>query len=348
MKFCIITDVSLDIPNGIASYVRNLKESFKLTDKDIFNVFNLTNEDISYINENYSFVSLQIGILRSKTADGFKIQKLKKIKLKKIATIHSVVDEEVRLYKECMDTYFPTVEYPIGTVHGSSYEKFFLKLVDGLVFSTIEDFNIFKKYYNTSVRSKIIPPSVDYIQKSKYLSPLKKSNNAAFLGRVDYRKGILASLNSMEFLPELNYNIFGPVDTDNQHNKVILNHFKSKYKNIVYRGNVNNRQEYYDSHFIFFGNSLYEPFGFSHIENLFNNVVPIIGKGTGTHEVFGNEYPFVVEDSVTDLVNIVKLIYSKDINYIQAILDKAKNNLRHLTDTFFELNYLDYFNSFNT
>ncbi len=106
MKFCIITDVSLDIPNGIASYVRNLKESFKLTDKDIFNVFNLTNEEISYINENYSFVSLQIGILRSKTADGFKIQKLKKIKLKKIATIHSVVDEEVRLYKECMGYLF--------------------------------------------------------------------------------------------------------------------------------------------------------------------------------------------------------------------------------------------------
>ena len=211
----------------------------------------------------------------------------------------------------------------------------------------MKDFNIFKQYYNTPVRSKIIPPSIDSIQNFNYLSPLKKSKNAAFLGRVDYRKGILASLNSIEFLPELNYNIFGTIDTDNQHNKVILDHFKSKHKNIVYRGTLKDRQNYYDSHFIFYGNSLYEPFGFAHIENLFNNVVPIVGKETGTHEIFGQDYPFVVEDSVTDIVSMVKLIYSKDINDIQTILDKAKDNLRHLTDTFFELNYLDYFNSFS-
>lgn len=341
MKFCIISNVPLDVPNGIGRYIRNVCTLFNIPKNYVYNVFTLTSKEIEYINTTFDFVNLHIGILESRTADGLKLQKLKKIKLKKIATIHNVPDEEVRLLNECMATYFPTSNYPIDTVTGKDYERFFLKHVDGLIFSTMSDYKIFSKYYSVNINSKILPPSVQYILDNSTETGIVKSNNILYLGRVDYRKGLICSLNSMEFLPRFNLEVIGGFNDKHSHNRIILEVFLKKFSNIRYRGKLKKSEVVKsEKYFIFLGNSLYEPFGFSHIECLFNNIVPIVGKNTGTHEVFGDTYPYAIEDSVPDLIKTVNIIKNTPTTQLQSILDEAKNNIKIYTDNFYKNNFL--------
>lgn len=343
MKFCIISNVPLYIANGIGTYIRNLCRLFNIPDNHVYDAYNLTRKDIEYINSNFDFISLHIGVLESRTADKLKIQKLKKIKLKKIATIHNVPDEEVRLLRECMDTYFPTKKYPVGTVVGKDYEKFFLKLIDGLVFSTAVDFKVFSGFYNTNIPSKILPPSIQYVLDTQATQHISKSNKILYLGRVDYRKGLVCSLNGMEFLPKFTLDVIGGYSGKRTHNEVILNFFLSKLNNVEYKGTLKGANKTkLEKYFIFFGNSLYEPFGFSHIECLFNNIVPIIGKGTGTNEVLGYDYPYAVNDSVPELVKTVNSIYNTPIDQLEDILQRAKNNLIKYTDVFYKQNYISF------
>lgn len=342
MKFCIITNVPLNTINGISRYVLNLLKIFELKEDVVYDVFSLSDDDIEYINANFDFVSIQIGVLGTMNGEGFKIQKLKKIKLKKIGTIHSVPDEEVKYLKDCLNFYFPTSTYRSENLYSDRYERFFLKLLDGLVFYTGNDQKIFNSYFKHTLPSRIINPSIQYITDNIVSNKITKSNNLGYLGRVDYRKGLLCSLNSMEFLKDKTLNVFGPVDKNQQYNRVILNHFLSKYKNIKHTPSLKDRKEYYNTHFIFLGNSLYEPFGFSHVENLFNNVVPIVGKNTGTEEVFGNDYPFSVGDSVPGLVSTVEAIFNCTVDELNNILDKAKNNLNNLTDNTFKDSYINF------
>lgn len=341
MKFCIISNVPLGTSNGIGTYIKNLCNLFRIPDEHVYNVFALTNSDIEYINKTFNFVNLHIGLLESRTAEGLKIQKLKKIKLKKIATIHNVPDEEVRLFEECMTTYFPTRKYPIDTIIGRDYEKFFLKLVDGLIFNTKSDYKIFSKFYSININSKILPPSVQYILDNSTETGIVKSNNMLYLGRVDYRKGLICSLNSMEFLPRFNLDVIGGINAKHSYNKVVLGTFLKKLSNIRYKGKLKKSEVVKsEKYFIFLGNSLYEPFGFSHMECLFNDIVPIIGKNTGTHEVFGDTYPYAIEDSVPELIKTVNIIENTPTDQLQSILDKAKNNIKTYTDKFYKDNFL--------
>lgn len=342
MKFCIITNVPLTTLNGISRYILNLLKIFKLKEDVVYNVFSLTDTEIEYINANFDFVSIQIGVLGTMNGEGFKIQKLKKIKLKKIATIHSVPDEEVKYLKDCLSFYFPTSTYRSENLYSDRYERFFLKLLDGIIFYTETDRKIFKEYFTVNTPTTVISPSIDYIRENIYSNEIIRNNRLAYLGRVDYRKGLLCSLNSMEFLKDKILNVYGPVDKNQQYNKVILQHFLRKRTNIKHYSSVTDRNKYYSTHFIFLGNSLYEPFGFSHVENLLNNVVPIIGKNTGTHEIFGSDYPFAVEDSVPQLVDTVNRIQNTPVEKLQNILKIAKNNLETFTDPFFKQNYISF------
>lgn len=345
MKFCIITNVPLASLNGISRYILNLLKIFKLKEDVVYNVFSLTDTEIEYINANFDFVSIQIGVLGTMNGEGFKIQKLKKIKLKKIATIHSVPDEEVKYLKDCLSFYFPTSTYRSENLYSDRYERFFLKLLDGIIFYTETDRKIFKEYFTVNIPTTVINPSIDYIRKNIYSNEIMVNNRLAYLGRVDYRKGLLCSLNSMEFLKDKILNVYGPVDKNQQYNKVILQHFLGKRTNIKHYSSVTDRSKYYNTHFIFLGNSLYEPFGFSHVENLLNNVVPIIGKSTGTQEVFGIDYPFAVGDSVPDLVNTVQAIYKSTPEALTSVLDKVKMRLNTLTDSSFKDSYLKFCNN---
>jgi hypothetical protein len=337
MKICIITDVPLGIEHGMGRYITNLSDSLGIGGKSIFNLFTLNDDIISYINSEFDIVSIQIGILKLSQINNLKF--LQQIRLKKIATIHSVVDKEIELYLECMRIYFKKVDVGVNTLYGDEYQQQFLDIMDGFVFYTYNDSVVFNQYYKSDKPQYIIPPSIEYCF-DVYSNRVKKNNNISVLGRIDYRKGVIASFSSMDFLQQYNLDVYGLIM--NEHDGVILNHFLNKNRNIVYKGTLSDKFYYFDRTSIFLGNSLYEPFGFSHIENLFNFVVPIIGRGTGTHEVFGEHYPFVVGDSVPEIVSMVHTINSISSDELYNILQKVQNKFLNLNNNTFKN---EYFNS---
>jgi len=337
MKFCIITDVPVDIKHGLGQYIRSLVRIFSLGKDTVYNIFEISSADVEHINKNFDFVSIQIGILKKNQT--YVADTLSQIRIPKIATIHSVVDEEIFWLEHCLDNYFPNSAREFNALYKEGYLTVLSKL-DGLVFYTENDMKVFEKHYNIKIRKNVISPSVQYITDNIESKSIKKTNLISILGRIDYRKGIVASLNSMEFLPEYNLEVYG--EAVDQHNIVILNHFLSKNKNIKYKGLITDRHSYYNNTSIFFGNSLYEPFGFSHVENLFNFVVPIIGKDTGTHEVFGKDYPFVVGDSVPELIDMIKKINATPEHELKKIITATQKKFLHLNDNNFKNKYLKF------
>ncbi len=334
MKFCIITDIDETIPHGLGRYVTNLIDIFSIPSNYVYNVFNLTEDDLDFINSNFDFVSIQIGILKRNQIQV--VNTISKIRIPKIATIHSVVAEELYWLSHCFENYFPKVKTDFNVISHSSYVNL-LSMMDLLIFYTNHDKNIFNKHYDISVEKVVISPSIEYIIQNRYSDVIKTEKSLGYLGRLDYRKGMLASLNSMEFLKDYNMNMYGLLT--NQHDMVILDYFLKKCPNIKFHSTLKNRYDYFTKTSIFLGNSLYEPFGFSHVENLFNFVVPIIGKGTGTHEVFGEDYPFAVEDSVPQLLEMIHTISNMESSDLYDILKRTQQNLSHLTDASFSEKY---------
>lgn len=335
MKFCIITDVPIKIPHGLGQYVRNLIRILNIEENSIYNMLEMSENDIQYINSNFEVVSVQMGILKENQL--FVIDKLDKITIPKIATIHSVVDEEIKWLTECFSTYFNQSTVKANAIYSKEYLNLLHK-INGFIFYTQSDKTIFESYYKLDVPKVIIPPSIQYITDNVYSQKIKKTKRIGYLGRVEYRKGLIASLNSMDFLTDYILNMYGLVM--DKYDSIILDHFLNKNNKVNYHGLLSDKHTYFNNTSIFFGNSLYEPFGFSHVENLFNFVVPVIGKGTGTHEVFGWDYPFVVEDSVPQLVEMVNRIEKMDESELVNILKKAQSNLIHLTDEYFREEYL--------
>lgn len=331
---CIITDVPLGIEHGMGRYIANLSNSLGVENKSVFNLFTLNDDTISYINSEFDIVSIQIGILKLRQIDNLKF--LQQIRLKKIATIHSVVDKEIELYLECMKIYFKKLDVGINTLYGDEYQHQFLDIIDGFVFNTNNDKCVFNQYYKSDKPQYVVSPSIEYCFDT-YSTKIKKNNNISVLGRIDYRKGVIASFNTMSFIEQYNLDVYGLIM--NEHDGIILNYFIDKNKNIVYKGTLSDKDYYFNRTSIFLGNSLYEPFGFSHMENLFNFVVPIIGKNTGTHEVFGEDYPFVVEDSVPQLLDMIHTISNMESSDLYDILKRTQQNLSHLTDTTFAEKY---------
>ena len=338
MKICIITDVPVDIEHGMGRYIINLMESLKLPTTAVFNILELDDKKVNYINTNFDLVSVQVGILKLDQLGS--LHTLQKILPTKIATIHSVIDKEVELYKECVNQYFNRQEVEMNCIWGDLYQSFFLDVMDGFVFYTKNDQDTFNKYYNSRSPQIVIPPPVDYCRATQVSNNVKQNNKLAFLARVDYRKGIVASFNAMEFLTNYSLDVYGLIM--NKHDHIILEHFLNKNANLSYKGLLQDKVKYFNKYSIFLGNSMYEPFGFSHVENLFNFITPVIGKDTGTHEVFGSEYPFVVGDSVPELVDVIKAISETSSNTLHKVLEKAQDNFKDMNTTTFAERYVKF------
>jgi hypothetical protein len=340
MKMCIITDVPIKTNHGMGRYIKNLLKIFDISEKNVFNLFYLNNNIVDFINKEFDVISIQIGILNTtEVPECLKV--LKKINIKKVATIHSVVDKEVDYYIECMSDYFnkKNTDYSIQALYGDLYKTYFLDLMDSLVFCTDNDKRIFNQYYVSTVPQTVIPPSIEYCNK-RHSTHIKKNKSLSFLARIDYRKGIIASFNVMEFLTDYQLDIYGLIS--NKSDEVILDYFLNKNKNMLYKGLLQDKEKYFNQYSIFLGNSLYEPFGFSHIENLFNYVVPIIGKNTGTHEIFGEEYPYVVTDNVMELKQMIENINNTSEVELKNILDNTINKINYLTNSYFKDRYLSF------
>jgi hypothetical protein len=340
MRICIITDVPIDVKHGMGRYIHNLLEIFDINKKNVFSVYELNRYLINKINRDFDIASIQIGILNTTEVPEC-LKLLKKINIKKVATIHSVVDKEVDYYIECMRDYFnkKDTDYDIQALYGDTYKKYFVDTMDGFIFYTNNDKRIFNQYYVSNIPQAVIPPSIEYCNK-RYSNHIKKNKNLSFLARVDYRKGIVASFNTMEFLTDYELDIYGLIS--NKSDEVILDYFLNKNKNMSYKGLLQNKEKYFNQYSIFLGNSLYEPFGFSHMENLFNYVVPIIGKNTGTHEIFGNDYSFAISDNVFELKNMIEVINSMSNYNLKSILDETINKIEYLTHSYFKEHYINF------
>lgn len=336
-NFCILTNFDINVEHGMGRYTQNLINIFNISLNHIYKFENLTSDLINYINKSYDYVNIQTGLL--KRNEKYILSVIDNISIPKIFTIHSVIDEEIKYIKEMYYYYFPKLGYTLNTHYGEDYE-IFLNKMDGLIFYTNSDKEIFFKHYKYNKPYTIISPSVEYIFKNQISNRIKKTKNLGYLGRIDYRKGCIASFNLMEFIPDYNLDVYGLIMTDDS--RQILEYFLSKNRNMKYKGLLLNKEYYFDNTSIFLGNSLYEPFGFSHVENLVNYVTPIIGKNTGTCEIFGKNYPYVVGDDIYELKNTVELIINTSEDKLTEILNDTISNIKYLDNKLYKEKYIDF------
>ena len=332
MRFCILTEIKPSIKHGMGKYIEIIKNTLGIRDIDIFNVFEINDSELIKINQ-YDCCLVHIGLLKKNQIDILNF--LKKISIKKIATIHSVLKTEVEYFKEFINVYFPNntdILSGIDVIDDSEYQLMICEY-DALIFNTQNDRDIFLKHYKFDGLIENIIPPLEHLFKP-HSNSIKKNNQMSYMGRLDYRKGLIATLNSFEFLPNDELDIYGLIM--DRYNQIILKHFTEKNRNITYKGLVKDRSDYFNKYSIFFGNSLYEPLGFSHLEHLFNYVTPIIGKNTGTSEVFGESWPFQVGDSVPELINCVDKIKKTNLDDLKNQHDFVINNLKKYTTDYYK------------
>lgn len=146
---------------------------------------------------------------------------------------------------------------------------------------------------------------------------IKQSKELGFYGRLNYRKGILNSMAVMDLLPEYNLTIHGTNDAFTSTLMERFNYLSNIYREGFLETDIE-KKEFFQKISLLLANSYYEPFGFSHLESMFHGVFPIIGEGTGTVEIFGNDYPFkVAAHDVVGLKNVIE-------NYNDWSLDDLK------------------------
>lgn len=331
MRFCILTEIDPSTKHGMGKYIELIKPVLNISNSEIFNVLTLDSDQIEKINQ-FDICLVHIGLLKSSYNI---LSELKSIKIPKVTTIHSVISEEYKYFKELFEVYFKNKVEIVDTfdvIDQQNYQNV-IDQYDALIFNTNSDKELFLKSYNFNGPIATIIPPLEHLFKP-HSTQINKTDHMTYMARIDYRKGVIATLNAFEFLPNYSLDVYGLLMS--KHDKIILEHFLHKNKNIKYKGLVQDRSKYFNQYSIFFGNSLYEPLGFSHLEHLFNYVTPIIGKNTGTSEVFGADYPFQVGDNVAELLAMVHKIKNTSTDQLYEIHKKHIDRIKINTNSKFK------------
>jgi glycosyltransferase involved in cell wall biosynthesis len=245
--------------------------------------------------------------------DDFIMSIFRSITVPIITTVHSLQLVEQEYYQECVSTYFsdkldsikPFIQYFDASARN---QVEFIERSNVAVFLTNNEKQHADRLGIKTQKSVIIYNSIDSIPID--YANIKQTKHTGIFSRLVYRKGILAAMTVIDSIPETTLTIHGGYG--DPFTVAMVDSFL-KNPRIQAKGElrgVDNQKQFFSEISLMFGNSLYEPFGYSHVESMQLGVFPIIGAGTGTVELFGEDYPFIVHDDVNDLKQKIMLYYS--------------------------------------
>ena len=248
--------------------------------------------------------------------DEFIMQIFRAITVPIITTVHSLQLVEQECYQECINTYFSNEKDSLKSFiqyfdASAKNQVEFIERSNVTVFLTENELAHAQRLGIKTKQTRVIYNSIDSTPID--YANIKQTKHTGIFSRLVYRKGILAAMTAIESMPETTLTIHGGYG--DPFTVAMVDSFL-KNPRIQAKGElrgVDNQKRFFSEISLMFGNSLYEPFGYSHVESMQLGVFPIIGAGTGTVELFGEDYPFIVHDDVNDLKQKIMLYYSMTI-----------------------------------
>jgi len=331
MKIVILTTDTLNNPDGISTFINHLSAVFK----------GVTIVSSPFIDEHKKTIESADVIffvyIYTKKQDQWFLEYLLKSGKRIITILQTLLWKEKEYIEECVKYYFPEYEIAENDIDNSIvYYKRLFNISGKIVLISHKEQEHFIEKYEYPDKIKIIYNLID--ERQVDYNNIKKNYNLGYLGRLSYRKGILTLLSVMEYLSDYNLRIHGDINRVTE--KDLIGAFFARFlseKNIFYRGVIERNDKeafsnYYKEISLSLLPSLYEPFGYAHVESMLNGVFPIIGKNTGTVDVFGEDYPFICGDDVFELKGLIEKYMSfsiSDLNDLAKIIDKKFDKFRY-------------------
>jgi len=274
--------------------------------------------------------------------DEFIMQIFRAIQVPIITTVHSLQLVEQECYQECVNTYFSdksdSIKSFIQYFDASARNQVeFIERSNVTVFLTNNEKLHADRLGIKTQKSVVIYNSIDSIPID--YSNIKQTKHTGIFSRLVYRKGILAAMTVIESMSDSTLTIHG--GCGDPFTIAMVNSFL-KNPRIQAKGELRgleNQKQFFKEISLMFGNSLYEPFGYSHVESMQLGVFPIIGANTGTVEIFGEDYPFIVKDDVNDLKQKIMLYYSMSINQLHELAQKIEKRFQEKSIDLFLSSY---------
>ena len=333
MKIGYVSNNPITQDGGIGNFLFKLIYGLTELDSTIQPVFFFKPEHGKDIQSNFTFILNEtsikqaINLLNSmdivhwnwgvtESDDEFIMQIFRAIQVPIITTVHSLQVVEQECYRECIDTYFNNATESIKSFvqyfDASAQNQIeFIERSDVTVFLTQNELNHALRLGIKTKQARVIYNSIDSIPID--YANIKQTKHTGIFSRLVYRKGILAAMTAIDLISDMTLTIHGGYG--DPFTIAMVDSFL-KNPRIQAKGElrgIDKQKQFFSEISIMFGNSLYEPFGYSHVESMQLGVFPIIGANTGTVEIFGEDYPFIVHDDVNDLKQKIMLYYSMSI-----------------------------------
>lgn len=328
MKLCAITNYQ---NKGYINEIITINKILNSLSISNNNTYNFISPNIAYkINKEYThaliFMDYKISSIEFYQKFFNEIQIPKIFVIDTIPHHHKEVNDEfIRLHIEGMINNFNGL--PIN-------HQLFLynNYADGFIFFNNNDFNLFQKYYNLSKPkpfSIISPPLGDRAQININFNNLIPNKNIGFNGYPSNQSGLLDLLNLIEFNPKYVLNMYGTHGRDDILNEMIVNYLTSKNGRIKFNGRLKNDEKFFKENYIYSNLSLYDTYDYYTFFSLLNGSVPLISKTSGTSSFF-KSYPFMVNDKVDSMSNMLEVINKTSIDDMKDILNITLLDIKEL------------------
>jgi hypothetical protein len=125
---------------------------------------------------------------------------------------------------------------------------------------------------------------------------------------------------------------------------MIANHLTSTSNRIKFKGRLKNDEKFFKDNYIYSNVSIYDTFDYYTFFSLLNGSVPIISNTSGTSSFF-KSYPFIVNNSLDSMSNVLEVINTTSVDDIKDILNTALEGIKHLNNDNINQQYIKFINS---
>jgi ERCC4-type nuclease len=142
----------------------------------------------------------------------------------------------------------------------------------------------------------------------------------------------------MKFNPKYNLNLYGTHGRDDILNEMTVNHLTSTIDRIKFKGKVKNDEKFFKENYIYSNLSTYDSFDYYTFFSFLNGSVPLISE-TSSSSLFFKSYPFIVNNKVDSMSNMLDVIDKTSVDDIKDILKTLFEDIKELNN---ENNYEQY------
>jgi len=343
MKLCAITNYQNKGYVNETITFNKILNSLRIPHNDVYN-FNLPNITYS-INKNYTHALIFLDYKIS-SIDLYN-QFFKELKIPKIFIIDSIPQHNKELNDEFINI---NVNGMVNSFCGLPINYQLLiynNYADGFIFFNDKDVNLFQNYYKLTnpKPASVIPPPLGDINDIKIIfNNMILNKNIGFNGHPSYQSGMFNLLNLIKFNPKYNLNLYGAHGRDEVLDEMIVNHLTSTSNRIRFKGRLKNDEKFFKDNYIYSNLSIYDTFDYYTFFSLLNGSVPIISDSSGT-SLFFKSYPFIVNNSVDSMSNVLEIINTTSVDDMKEILKTALEDIKHLNNDNINERYIKFLNS---